>query len=113
MSKFSPSLSSLNNIKFILIGVPFPVIRTNEDGEANLAGDGLEQQQQNCNTPRQSTLDLSRTLVPPRVSSSSRNGHVVMNRFISLEFATNLTLIFVVLSYDLGRIPVRHPLIYD
>jgi hypothetical protein len=44
LSKFSPSLSSLNNIKFILIGVPFPDV-TNEDGEANLAGDGL---QQNC-----------------------------------------------------------------
>jgi hypothetical protein len=97
-------------MKFILIGEPFPVIRTNEDGEANLAGDGL---QHNCNTPRQSTLDLSRTLVPPRGSSSSRNGHVVMNRFISLEFATYLTLIFMVLSHDLGRIPVRHPLIYD
>ncbi|XP_045027132.1 BTB/POZ domain-containing protein KCTD3-like [Daphnia magna] len=72
--------------------VPFRVIRTNEDGEANLAGDGLEQQQQNCNTPRQSTLDLSRTLVPPRVSSSSRNGHVVMNRTHSRSSSLDLRL---------------------
>ncbi|KAI9564726.1 hypothetical protein GHT06_008467 [Daphnia sinensis] len=67
--------------------VPFPDARSNRGGEASITTESLQQQANY--TSRQSVVDL-RALVPPRGTSSSRNGHIVMNRTHSRSSSLDL-----------------------